>query len=168
MNCRTFGTKLMFSILLALIILAAACKNDVYTMLDDYNGHFIPTEDDIVYPSPQDENFDPAMMLAEEYTISDNETINICAPGNCAEYKWSIRNPFITEVKNANGTVTKYPDGIPVEFHCELGSDSQRLVLFVPKSKLELGVYILELTVKDYNSNSYSDSCKLIIYQHVD
>lgn len=167
---KRYDTSLQMLVIscLGALLLCAGCKNNINTMLKDYNSHFIPTEDNIVYPSPDDADFDPSQMLSEEYTISDRETINICAPGNCAAYKWSIRNPFITEVKNPNGTVTKYPDGKPVDFHCELGSDSQRFVLFVPKSKLELGVYILELTVKDYNSNSYSDTCKLIIYQHID
>ena len=163
-------TSALFSLCFA-AVLFPACKNDVYTMLDDYNSRFIPTEDEIPDPTPGDTEFDPTRMLRDKYDIYDNETLNLYGPNGCSSYKWSIKNPFIKHEIDKDGNTITYDVGKPVELKykdADYSSTSQRFVLVPSKAGLDLGVYILELTVTDSSNNIYMDSSKLNINMHID
>ena len=167
-------TDVLKAALLSLFIAACilgACKNDVYTMLEDYNSHFLPAEDEIPDPKPGDLEFEPARMLRDKYDIYDNETLNLYGPNGCASYSWAIKNPFIKREVDDNGKTIIYDVGKPVELtfsNSGYNASSQRFVLIPSKHGLDLGVYILELTVTDSSNNVYKDSCKLNINMHID
>ena len=174
-DMKTFARRrhnVFFSLsLLIPAVLFFSCKNNVNTMFQDYNSRFTYVEDEIPDPVPGDEKFEPSKMLRLRYDIYDNETLNLYAPNNCNSYKWTIYNPFIKEEIDENGVTKKYPNGKPVEIqfsNSTLNSVSQRFVLVPSKSGLDLGVYILELTVTDKDNNIYTDICKLNINQHID
>lgn len=171
MKIRTIVlTSALVSLFIGGIVLTS-CKNNVYTMLNDYNSHFAPAEDEIPDPKPGDSDFDEKKMLRDKYDIYDNETLNLYGPNGCASYNWSIKNPFIKHEIDQNGNTIVYETGKPVElkFHDDThNANSQRFVLVPSKSGLDLGVYILELVVTDSSNNEYKDSCKLNINMHID
>lgn len=163
-------TSSLFSLCLAVFLLTA-CKDNVYTMLDDYNSHFIPKEDEIPDPKPGDPNFDASKMLRDRYSIYDNETLNLYGPNGCNSYKWTIMDPFIKEEEDDEGNIITYLVGKPVElqfYNNNYDASSQRFVLVPSRSGLDLGVYILELSVTDKNNKVYKDLCKLNINKHID
>lgn len=163
-------TSALVSLFAAAVVLNA-CKDNVYTMLDDYNSHFMPAEDEIPDPKPGDEGFEPSRMLRDKYDIYDNETLNLFGPNDCASYSWTIKNPFIKHEIDDNGNTITYDVGKPVELdfsNSDYNAKSQRFVLIPSKHGLDLGVYILELAVTDSSNNVYKDSCKLNINMHID
>ena len=163
-------TSSLFSLCVAVFLLTA-CKDNVYTMLDDYNSHFIPKEDEIPDPRPGDPKFDASKMLRDKYDIYDNETLNLYGPNGCNSYNWTILNPFIKDELDDEGNEITYQVGKPVELKFNTSSyntTSQRFVLIPSTSGLDLGVYILELSVTDNNNQIYKDLCKLNINKHID
>ena len=171
MKCKTVVLTLMVFSLCFAVLYLTACKNDVYTILNDYNSHFIPVEDEIPDPQPGDSKFDSSKMLRDQYDIYDNETLNLYGPNSCNSYKWTIMNPFIKEETDEQGNLITYQPGKPVElqfYSNNHNSTSQRFILVPSTSGVLLGVYILELSVTDKNNNVYTDSCKLNINRHID
>ena len=163
-------TSSLFSLCVAVFLLTA-CKDNVYTMLDDYNSHFIPKEDEFPDPKPGDSQFDSSRMLRDQYDIYDNETLNLYGPYGCSSYKWTIMNPFIREETDDEGNIVTYYPGKPVElsfYSNSYDSISQRFILVPSTSGLLLGVYILELSVTDKNNQVYTDSCRVNINRHID
>lgn len=152
-------TAKFFSLVSAAFLLASltTCKNNIGAMLDNYNQKFIPTKDIPEQPSPGDSSFYESEMLGDRYTVGDNETLNLYAPPNCKDYKWTVIDPF-EEVEENKIIKVKYLSGF--------SETDRRLVIYIPTSGLKRGVYKLYLNVTGNNNRAYEDSCDLIIYQH--
>ena len=138
-----------------------SCKNNVDSMLEDYNSHFQPgdnTENNVIdesIPELGDPNFDESKMLEYEYFVYTDGIISISGPRNATSYKWELykcddleRTPL--EVPTHNGSTFS----------------TQSLIIYVPTAELQEGTYKISLTVTDTSGKKYRDSCGLIIYAH--
>lgn len=150
--------KLKFICISVALLLIAGCSNDINTMLDNYNENYTVVEaESTKAPVPGDANFDPSTMLQETYCVASDETVNLAAPYKCNSYKWVVTDPS----ENGKEVTVLYFDGL---YEC-----TQRLfVTYIPESGLKAGnTYVITLTVTDKEGAAYTDTCELVIYNHV-
>lgn len=179
----TFMHKFMFSTLASTaLLLCTACKDNINTMIEDYNSHFEPATNMDIIVNPGDKGFKEEDMLAPNYAISSEGSINVCAPYKCSMYKWTfykvtnIKNGSETEIHSELTDITDY-----LSFHEGSGKDKREFRVNVAKSymgevvngskttksKLSTGTYILHLKVIGDNGKTYNDYCKIIIYEQI-
>jgi len=134
-----FYTTLMFT----------GCKTDFNQMIDNYNGHFAPTEDEVVPPCPGDSNFDQSQMLFPTYQVCTDGTINLAGPYKCKSYKWE----FLDKEKNTllQDTTRTFVHYLPLTFQNELSE----------------GSYLIKLTVIGEDEQAYSDEALVIVYNRI-
>lgn len=120
------------------------CKNNLQTMLDDFNSKFTPTEDEVIPPYPGDPDFDEKKMLFPTYYICCDGTINLAAPYS-SSYNWKLISP------DKELVVTK---------------NTREFIYYLPASFYEIkaGTYRIRLEVKDEENNSYIDEATVVIY----
>ena len=174
MCSRTFNDKLLFSSCLLLMLIATACKNDINSMLDDYNSHYEPaTNMDIIY-SPGDKEFKADRMLDPTYFVSSEGSINIAAPYKCSSYEWV----FYKIVYNQQGSQSEITSTLQditsgLDFYSESGKDKREFRAYVPRSRISAseqlgpGTYILHLKVIGNDGKEYKDWCSVVIYEQV-
>lgn len=164
--------KKFLTLLLALLCtFFAACSNSVDDMVDEYNGNFEDeTKNYKAYGlSPGDIGFSEEYMLYSKYSVRSDGTLILCAPKNCASYKWELyklTEKSTTYLTSVGEYVVKKTEEEQVELILSNGTTSTTKLfnLYVPESKLEIGSYKLKLTVTDEEKNEYKDSCSLVIY----
>jgi hypothetical protein len=135
------------------------CKNNIQTMLDDYNSSFsiLPEKP---LPSPGDIDFVASEMLYSEYYVASDDTLNISGPYNCNSYLWVVTKPDSTTDKD---------EVVNINLYDSYTLNEREFVTYIPDSGLEVGkTYRLTLTVTDKEGNEYKDSCGLVIYKHYD
>ncbi len=152
----------MIIMLLTLIFSAVSCKQNVTTMLEEYNGLFEGVSDEVL-PVPGDPDFDPDTMLNKYYAIPNHTTFNECAP---PAYTWTW-----TLYERDGTTVPRSPNA-PFGYGrtaARVNYDSrntQMFSLYIPTSKLKIGVtYELELRVSDRQGNVYTDVAEFVIFE---
>ena len=165
--------KLMLSFLAALF-LCAGCKNNINTMLEDYNSHYEPATDMEHIINPGDEGFRQENMLDPTYFVSSEGSINIAAPYNCSAYEWAfykivyIQQGSQSEIKSTLQDITA-----GLDFYSESGKNKREFRAFVPRSRISANeelkpdTYILHLTVIGNDGNKYKDWCSIVIYEQV-
>lgn len=117
------------AVFIFLTISCFSCSNSLESMLNDYNDHFTPVivrEPDVSTLTPLDPGFNPKMMLLDKYIVSDQSTLNLCAPPGCNSYKWEIQDP---ETKGAASVAVKTMDGT--------NGRTQRLVIYLKDSRVK-------------------------------
>ena len=175
MNCRTFVPKLMFSLCLAaLFALTASCKNDVYTMLEDYNGHYEPATNMDIVINPGDKDFREENMLDPTYFVSSEGSINVAAPYKCNAYNWTFYK-IVYQPQGSQSEIKSTLQDITagLDFYPESGKDKREFRAFVPRSRisaneeLKADTYILHLAVTGNDGKEYKDWCSIVIYEQV-
>ena len=163
----------------AIILLASlsfSCKNNVNTMLDDYNGHYEPATNPALVKNPGQAGFKEEDMLSDIYTENSDGSIHIAGPFNCKSYEWKF---YKTEnnIKRESGpsaldtTLIEITDKL--DFFPSSGKDKREFRFYIPKSQLGPndflgpGTYILKLTVIGNNNITYTDWCLVIIYEQI-
>ena len=171
-------TSALFSLFVAGVLLPS-CKNDVYTMLEDYNSHFTPGTDWSKIKYPGDEGFDETKMLDDQYSVSSDGTITLAAPFNCKSYEWHFYKTLNTVTIGVSFTTndfkaTELEDITDKLFYCNSSwKDKREFIVYVPKSQLSPkeylgpGTYVLKLSVVGKNDLTYSDWCKVIIFEQI-
>ncbi len=175
---KRYGVSLhIFSFFLVSVILLSlfsSCKNNVNTMINDYNGHYEPATNLELIKNPGDKGFKQEDMLEPTYIASSEGSINVAAPYNCKSYIWNFYK--ITYLKKGSesvikSTLTDITAGL--DFYEESGSNKREFRAYVPHSriseneKLVPGTYILHLTVIGNDGKQYKDWCSIIIYEQV-
>ncbi len=170
-----FLQNLMFSTMLATaLFICTACKDNINTMLEDYNGHYEPATNMDIICNPGDKEFKAERMLDPTYFVSAEGSINVAAPYKCSSYDWS----FYKIIYNQQGsqseitsTLQDITDGL--DFYSESGKDKREFRAYVPRSRisaseqLKPGTYILHLTVIGNDGKKYKDWCSVVIYEQV-
>lgn len=173
-RCSMF-TTFVFSLFLSLVLFTS-CKNDVNTMLNDYNGHYEPATNMEIIKNPGDPGFDANKMLDDLYNVSSDGNFNIAAPYKCKAYQWNF---YQTEnsIKRESGpsaidtTLTDITDKL--DFFPNSGKNKREFRFYVPNSQLGpkeylgAGTYILKLTVTGNNGITYTDWCVVVIYEQI-
>lgn len=177
---KRFGVSMHFFmsslVLLLLLGFFPSCKNDINSMLDDYNGHYEPATNMELIKNPGDAGFDEKKMLDELYNVSSDGNFNIAAPYNCKVYQWifyQTENSILRESGPSaiDTTLTDITDKL--DFFPNCGKDKREFRFYVPKSQLESneylgpGTYILKLTVIGNDDKTYTDWCMVIIYEQI-
>lgn len=155
--------------LIILSSLFSSCINSIDDLYDQYNENFAQNTileqlmsqqqaveaDENEQKTPEDPDFDETEMLFDEYFVYNDGTLNLAAPPNCYNYKWTLRDPSAgyKEVE-----ILKYWEGS--------GPDQRGFVIYIPDTGLESRTYQLSLTVYDKEGNRYDDVCGIIIYDH--
>ena len=171
------GTVVLTSALVSLFVsgvLLAACKNDVYTMLEDYNSHFEPATNMGIIVNPGDADFREENMLDPTYFVSEDGSINIAAPYNCQSYEWKFYK-VIYHQQGSQSSITSSLQDITagLDFYPDCGKDKREFRAFVPRSRISAteqlipGTYILHLLVVGNDGNKYKDWCSIVIYEQV-
>ena len=159
-----------------LLAMFSSCKNDVNTMLDDYNGHYEPATNLELIKNPGDKGFKEEDMLSDIYTENSDGSIHIAGPFNCKSYEWIF---YKTEnnIKRESGpsaidtTLIDITDKL--DFFPNSGKDKREFRFYIPKSQLAPkeflgpGTYILKLTVIGNDNITYTDWCLVIIYEQI-
>ena len=166
-------TSALFSLCFAAVLLPG-CKNDVYTMLDDYNSHYEPATNMDIIINPGDSGFVEDRMLDPTYFVSSEGSINIAAPYNCQAYEWTFYK-IIYHQQGSQSTITSTLQDITdgLDFYADCGKDKREFRAYVPsskidaKEKLKSGTYILHLLVVGNDGNKYKDWCSIVIYDQV-
>ncbi len=154
-----------FVLLIFSLFLFATCSNSIDSIISDYNSAFeseVSVKKSTSSLSPGDDGFEQENMLKETYFVSNNATLNLYGPKNCASYKWKLLQ--IEQVTEVNLT---YSVERAVSYSLSNGSSetSRAFILYIPTSSLENGTYKLTLTVTDKEGNEYSDNCRIVVYQ---
>ena len=161
---------------LAVLLLYTACKDNVNTMLDDYNGHYEPATNMELIKNPGDSGFDQKKMLDDLYTVSSEGNINLAAPYNCKSYSWFFYKT-INKIQRESGESAIDTELVDItdklDFYPGCGKNMREFRAYVPTSQLEAGVflgagtYILRLVVIGNDNQKYTDWCKIIIYEQI-
>ena len=152
----------------------AGCKNDVYTMLEDYNSHYEPATNMDIIVNPGDKDFREENMLDPTYFVSSEGSINIAAPYKCQSYEWTVYK-IIYHQQGSQSAITSTLQDITagLDFYPDCGKDKREFRAFVPRSRLSAneqlgpGTYILHLLVVGDDGNKYKDWCSIVIYEQV-
>ena len=165
-------TSALFSLFAAAFF--TGCKDDVYTMLEDYNSNYEPATNMDIIINPGDEGFIESNMLDPTYFVSSEGSINIAAPYNCQSYEWAFYE-IIYHQQGSQSAITStlhdITDGL--DFYPDCGKDKREFRAYVPRSrisadeKLTAGTYILHLLVVGNDGNKYKDWCSIVIYEQV-
>ena len=165
----------MFSLVPVLLLtMFSSCKNDVNTMLDDYNGHYEPATNLELIKNPGDKGFMEEDMLEPTYFASSEGSINVAAPYKCSSYTWSFYK-IIEQKRGSESVIKSTLEDITagLNFYEDSGINKREFRVYVPLSyisadeKLIPGTYILHLTVIGDDGKEYKDWCSIVIYKHV-
>lgn len=168
-------TSALFSLCFALVLLPG-CKNDVYTMLDDYNSHYEPATNMELIINPGDSGFDETKMLDDLYSVSSDGNFNIAAPYNCKVYQWNFyktENSILRELGPSAIDTTLIEITDKLDFFPNSGKDRREFRFYVPNSQLGPkeylgpGTYVLKLTVIGNDDKTYTDWCLVVIYEQI-
>ena len=172
----TMSLRLMTFSFCAAFIFCTACKDNVNTMLDDYNAHYEPATNLELIKNPGDAGFDQTKMLDDLYAVSSEGNINLAAPYNCKTYSWFFYKT-INKIQRDSGESAIDTELVDItdklDFYPDCGKDKREFRVYVPNSQIESGVYlgpgtyILRLIVIGNNNITYSDWCKVIIYEQI-
>lgn len=175
---KRFGVSMLFFmsslVLLLLLGFFPSCKNDVNTMLNDYNGHYEPATNMELIKNPGDAGFRQEDMLEPTYYASDEGSINVAAPYKCTSYTWNFYK-VIEQKRGSESVIKSTLEDITanLDFYEESGTNKREFRVYVPLSrssdeeKLIPGTYILHLTVIGNDGKEYKDWCAVVIYKHV-
>ena len=163
----------VFSLVFTLVLLTS-CKNDVNTMLNDYNGHYEPATNMELIKNPGDKGFREENMLEPTYFASNEGSINVAAPYKCKSYTWNFYK-IIYKKKGSESVIKSTLEDITagLNFYEESGPNKREFRAYVPLSriseteKLVPGTYILHLTVIGDDGKQYQDWCSIVIYEQV-
>ncbi len=166
-------TSALFSLFVAALMLSS-CKDNVYTMLENYNSHYEPATNMDIIINPGDKDFKEDKMLDPSYFVSSEGSINIAAPYKCQSYEWTFYK-IIYHQQGSQSTITSTLQDITagLDFYPDCGKDKREFRAFVPTSridtgeKLKPGTYILHLSVVGNDGNKYKDWCSIYIYEQV-
>lgn len=128
-------------------MLLCACTNNVDSMIEDYNGHFVIDPASIYNV----DNVVSDEMLRPYYAVSYLTTLCLAAPEGGASYDWTVE-----VYENANGIPegTVYTVGM-----------SKDLILYIKDSSVKRwGSYKLILTVEKNNAEVLKDEAWLYVY----
>lgn len=169
-NTNAIVTFILFSLLLPL----CACKNNIQTMLDDYNGHFEPGPEPSHVKSPGDPGFTADGMLSMSYYVSSEGSVNLSAPPNCTSYTWTFYKSHIKTNPITAVEETEYEDITDIlYFYNNCNKHTKDFRAYIPNSQYEadsylnIGTYKLELVVTDISHKEYKDSCTIVIYKQI-
>ena len=176
MRMKRYGMtmqKFLFSALGALL-LCTGCKDNINTMLEDYNSHFEPATNNELIINPGDTGFRQENMLDPTYFASAEGSINVAAPYKCSSYEWN----FYKIIKLINGSESAIRSSLEditagLNFYPESGKNKREFRVYVPLSsvaageKLGPGTYILHLKVIGDDGKEYKDWCSVVIYEQV-
>ena len=171
----TFMHKFMFSTLATTaFLLCTACKDNINTMIEDYNSHFEPATNMDIIVNPGDKGFAAENMLDPTYFVSSEGSINIAAPYKCSSYDWAFYKIVYTQQGSQSEIKSTLQDiTAGLDFYPESGKDKREFRAFVPRSRisaneqLKAGTYILHLTVIGNDGKEYKDWCSIVIYEQV-
>ena len=157
-----------------LLVLFSSCKDNVNTMLDDYNGHYEPATNMELIKNPGDKGFKEEDMLEPTYFASNEGSINVAAPYKCKSYSWNFYK-IVYSKKGSESVITSTLVDITagLNFYEESGTNKREFRVYVPLSrisdeeKLLPGTYILHLTVIGDDGKEYKDWCSIVIYEQV-
>ncbi len=177
---KRFGVSMHFFmsslVLLLLLGFFPSCKNDVNTMLDDYNGHYEPATNLELIKNPGDKGFKEEDMLSDIYAENSDGSIHIAGPFNCKSYEWKFyktENNINRESGPSAIDTTLIDITDKLDFFPNSGKDKREFRFYIPKSQLAPkeflgpGTYILKLTVIGNNNITYTDWCLVIIYEQI-
>ena len=161
----------------AIILLASlsfSCKNNVNTMLDDYNGHYEPATNMELIKNPGDKGFEAENMLEPTYFASSEGSINVAAPYKCKSYSWSFYK-IIEQKRGSESVIKSTLEDITtgLNFYEDSGINTREFRVYVPlskisdKEKLVPGTYVLHLTVIGNDGKEYKDWCSIVIYKQI-
>lgn len=148
-----------------------ACKENVQTILDEYNSHFtaLSPEDYLHNQKPGDEGFDASFMIKENLiNVSYNSTFSISAPAECEGYIWELYENKLVEKLWPDGFYHKEPELRKINLPNYISTDKSIFYFYIPDVReLTYGTYKLKLFVKDKMGNYHTDSCTLVIHESV-
>lgn len=171
---RYFLSIMVISLLFVLSFSAISCKNDIQTMLDDYNTNFEPGPEPTHALNPGDKGFTAEGMLQSSYFVSTLGSINLAAPINCKTYKWTfymqktVKDPETHLDVEILVDITDYLD-----FYENSGKNKREFRAYVPNSTtdanefLSEGTYKLELEVTDNKNKIYKDDCYVVLWKQI-
>ena len=150
------------------------CKNDIQTMLDDYNTNFEPGPEPTHALCPGDKGFTAEGMLQPAYFITTMGSINLAAPTNCKTYKWTFYMPKTVTDPKTHLDVEIIADITDfLDFYENSGKNKREFRAYVPNSttdayeSLSEGTYKLELEVTDFKNNTYKDTCAVVLWKQI-
>ena len=166
-------TSALFALCFAGVLLPS-CKNDVYTMLEDYNSHYEPATNMDIIINPGDKDFKEENMLDPTYFVSAEGSINVAAPYKCQSYEWTFYK-IIYHQQGSQSVITSTLEDITagLDFYPDCGKDKREFRAYVPRSRMSAseqlvaGTYILHLLVVGDDGNKYKDWCSIVIYDQV-
>lgn len=171
-------TSALVSLFAAAVVLNA-CKDNVYTMLDDYNSHFSPGTDWSKTKYPGDEGFDETRMLDDLYSVSSDGTITLAAPFNCKAYDWhfykTLNEATLDLALTTNNFKATALEDITdrLFYYNSSGKNTREFIVYIPKSQISVGeslgpgTYVLKLSVVGNDDLTYSDWCKVVIFEQI-
>ena len=131
-------------------MLMCACTNNVGSMIEDYNGHFVVGTGE---PDYTVDKISASQMLGEKYAVSYYTTLCLLAPYGGVGYSWTAE---VAENAESNelekGTVLKL-------------ASTQALTLYLRGSSIERwGAYKLTLSVTTVSGEIMQDTAWLYVY----
>ena len=162
--------------LVAAPVLYSGCKDNINTMLNDYNTHFEPATNMDLIKNPGDAGFNEDYMLDDLYNVSSDGNLNLAAPYNCKSYEWvfyKTENNIIRESGPSSLKSTLIDITDKLDFFPNSGKNQREFRIYVPKSQLGPkeflgpGTYVLKLTVTGNNDKTYTDWCLVVIYEQI-
>lgn len=181
-DMKTFARRrhnVLFSLsLLIPAVLFFSCKNNVNTMIDDYNGHFEPATNMSKIKNPGDSGFTSERMLDDFYSVSSEGSINLAAPYKCQSYEWTFYKS-----KNSKKRIGDFGESINITDYEEItdklyyyngsGRDKREFRVYVPLSQLAkneylgAGTYVLTLKIVGNDGITYTDRATVVIYEQI-
>ncbi len=170
----TMSLRLMTFSFCAAFIFCTACKDNVNTMLDDYNAHYEPATNLELIKNPGDAGFREEDMLEPTYFASNEGSINVAAPYKCKSYSWNFYK-IVYQKRGSESVIKSTLEDITagLNFYEDSGTNMREFRVYVPLShisadeKLVPGTYILHLSVIGNNDIEYKDWCSIVIYEQV-
>ena len=162
MKAKQHNCYSIYILVLLCALILSSCNHSIQDLVNQYNNSIAGTVH--TQPSPNSPDFDPALMLKEDYIVSKEAMFCLTAPDS-DYYLWQLYRINRHEVEYNGGTFITYSyDEVSVEGMIPI--TEKNLVIYVPNAEdvLTPGTYILKLTVKDNNGNKYSDKARLVIY----
>ena len=140
--------KSLFLFIFIEFFLIIGCKDDMDSMIEDYNEGFVSEKKEVSYTV---DNVVAEEMLAGEYPVPYRTTLCLSAPTGGINYSWdAVIGDNALDIKEK----TSYNVG-----------KSRLLELFIPDSVLKQWAhYELTLTVQKQDGSYLVDTAKLYIY----
>ncbi|MCR4952614.1 MAG: hypothetical protein K6A43_00945 [Treponema sp.] len=131
-------------------MLLCACANNVDSMIEDYNGHFVVEVEDTF--NVQNENFNPKYMLLSEYGVHYTTTLCLSAPSGGVGYEWKV-------------TLVEAADEEAIVGEEIILGNSRFLTIYLRDSNVRRWAqYTLTLTVLGANNTEFVDTAELNVY----